>query len=288
MENYFAQHKNLSKAEIEWLEKLNRLDMGYLSVFVEELIRKQDLTANERIRALQAMERYLFVVFKLGNTEKSYGSEEFHEITQRFLEGRMDIEEVIDFTEEITNREVEKALSNFTAEMEKKFIEGKGFYHWDSILYFLYEYEISLESEENENYRSSWDLLSVSKQNKTSIDYILPQDAGSCYWQEYFIQLEEKEMERIAEALGNLLLLSESIDPNLQRVDFPNKKRGTDRRRGYRYGSNSEREVSLYKDWTAQNILSRSRKLLEFMEKRWNIKFNEKQLQTLIYVGMKK
>lgn len=58
VENYFAQQKNLSKAEIEWIEKLNRLGMRYLSVFVEDLIRKQDLTANERIRVLQAMERY--------------------------------------------------------------------------------------------------------------------------------------------------------------------------------------------------------------------------------------
>ena len=53
-------------------------------------------------------------------------------------------------------------------------------------------------------------------------------------------------------------------------------------RRGYINGSHSEIEVAQEKDWTAQTILSRGKKLLEFMEKRWEINIIEQQKRNLL------
>ena len=43
----------------------------------------------------------------------------------------------------------------------------------------------------------------------------------------------------------------------------------------FRSGSHSEIEVSNYPEWNADTILERGIKLLEFMEKRWNLKFED-------------
>ena len=56
-------------------------------------------------------------------------------------------------------------------------------------------------------------------------------------------------------------------------------------RRGYENGCHSEIEVAKYNDWTAENIYTRSKELLEFMENRWEFSFNNEQLDKLVYVN---
>ena len=46
-------------------------------------------------------------------------------------------------------------------------------------------------------------------------------------------------------------------------------------RQGYSDGSHSEIEVAGYDIWNPDNILDRGNKLLEFMEKRWDLKFED-------------
>ena len=89
----------------------------------------------------------------------------------------------------------------------------------------------------------------------------------------------------LAGALGNLLPLSQSVNSSLQNDSFYDKKTTKARRRGYENGCHSEIEVAKYNDWTAENIYTRSKKLLEFMENRWEFSFNSKQLDKLVYVN---
>mgnify|MGYP000935783608 CR=1 FL=1 len=46
-------------------------------------------------------------------------------------------------------------------------------------------------------------------------------------------------------------------------------------RQGYSDGSHSEIEVSGYDFWNSDTILDRGTKLLEFMEQRWDLKFED-------------
>lgn len=54
--------------------------------------------------------------------------------------------------------------------------------------------------------------------------------------------------------------------------------------RCYENGSHSKIEVSKEKNWTARNVYSRSKGLLEFMESRWEFSFTKEQMNKLIYV----
>ena len=51
-------------------------------------------------------------------------------------------------------------------------------------------------------------------------------------------------------------------------------------RQGYSDGSHSEIEVSTYDEWNPDNILERGLNLIEFMEKRWNLKFEDDYAKT--------
>lgn len=60
----------------------------------------------------------------------------------------------------------------------------------------------------------------------------------------------------------------------MQNDSFPDKKSPPSKsHKGYVDGSHSEIEVAAYSDWNADTILDRGLKLLDFMERRWNIKF---------------
>ena len=72
----------------------------------------------------------------------------------------------------------------------------------------------------------------------------------------------------------------------MQNDSFEDKKTSKPNgRRGYQNGSHSEIEVSNEIDWTADRIYERSKKLLRFMEKRWEFSFNKEQLEKLVYIS---
>jgi hypothetical protein len=52
---------------------------------------------------------------------------------------------------------------------------------------------------------------------------------------------------------------------------FPDKKRNDGSTVGYAYGCYSENEIAECEDWTAEQIVQRSVRLLKFMEERWGI-----------------
>ena len=86
-----------------------------------------------------------------------------------------------------------------------------------------------------------------------------------------------------------LLPLSQSVNSALQNDSFEDKKHSkTTGRRGYENGSHSEIEVSKLQDWTAFEIYSRTEKLLVFMQERWNLQFDEEQLEKLIGISFVK
>ena len=91
--------------------------------------------------------------------------------------------------------------------------------------------------------------------------------------------------------LGNLLPLSQSINSSLQNDCFEEKKKAkyNDKkekiRQGYSDGSHSEIEVASYHEWIPEAILDRGYKLLEFMERRWELKFeNEYAKAELLFL----
>jgi hypothetical protein len=137
-------------------------------------------------------------------------------------------------------------------------------------------------------------LVWISKiiTDKVSIEHIYPQNTDNKCWKKDFKDSYNKPAQYFFQGtLGNLLILSQSINSSLQNDCFIDKKNpkynenNVKIRQGYKDGSHSEIEVAGYDDWTPDTILDRGMKLLEFMEKRWNLKFeNDKAKQELLFL----
>lgn len=279
-----VQSENLTKAEQVWVDKLNRIGIGHFRPLVTVIISRRDFNAEERIEAFKAIERFIFICFRLGNFNASFCSSEYYRASRSLYLKEMELEDLVADIVETTDANIEYAVPNFVTKIEKHFSHGGGFYYWKSIRYFLYEYEAGLAQKNNIDRIGSWEMFTKTEKDKVTIEHILPQTPTKYYWQNEYRQFTDEEIEMLAGALGNLLPLSQSVNSSLQNDSFYDKKTTKVGRRGYENGCHSEIEVAKQSDWTAENIYLRSKKLLKFMEKRWAFRFNKEQLDKLVYV----
>lgn len=280
-----AKSENLTKEEQIWIDKLNRIGIGHFRPLVTVIISRRDFSPEERITAFKAIERFIFICFRLGNFNASFCSSEYYRASRSLYLNEMTLEDLVSDIVETTDANIEYAIPNFVTKIEKHFSNGGGFYYWNSIRYFLYEYETSLAQKNNIDRIGSWEMFTKTEKDKVSIEHILPQTPSKYYWQNQYRQFTDEEVEMLAGALGNLLPLSQSVNSSLQNDSFYDKKTTKAGRRGYENGCHSEIEVAKYNDWTAENIYTRSKELLEFMENRWEFSFNNEQLDKLVYVN---
>jgi len=279
------QSDNLSAGEKVWVDRLNRIGIGHFRPLVMVIISDRDLSAKKRIEAFKAIERFLFICFRMGYFNATFRSSEYYRATRSICLKQMGIDDLIDDINETTNANIEYALPNFVTKIEKHFDNMGGFYYWNSIKYFLYEYEFHLSKKNNID-KVSWEMFTKTEKDKVSIEHILPQTPTKYYWRNQFRQFDDEEIELLSCALGNLLPLSQSINSALQNDSFEDKKTSKSTgRRGYQNGSHSEIEVSKETEWTAERIYQRSKMLLQFMENRWEFSFNKEQLEKLVYVS---
>ena len=132
----------------------------------------------------------------------------------------MTLEDLVADIVETTDANIEYAIPNFVTKIEKHFSNGGGFYYWNSIRYFLYEYETSLAQKNNIDRIGSWEMFTKTEKDKVSIEHILPQTPSKYYWQNQYRQFTDEEVEMLAGALGNLLPLSQSVNSSLQNDSF--------------------------------------------------------------------
>ena len=278
------QSENLSKEEKLWVDRLNRIGIGYFRPLVMVIISRRDLSEDQRIDAFRAIERFIFICFRLGYFNATFRSSEYYRAARSIYLKHMEISDLFDDINETTNANIEYAIPNFVTKIEKHFDNMGGFYYWNSIKYFLYEYELNLAQKNNLD-KVSWELFTKTEKDKVSIEHILPQTPTKYYWRNQFRQFDNEEIELLSCALGNLLPLSQSINSSLQNDSFDDKKTSkSSGRRGYQNGSHSEIEVSKEADWSADKIYKRSKSLLKFMENRWQFSYTSDQIDKLIYV----
>lgn len=276
--------ENLSTDERIWVDRLNRIGIGHFRPLVMAVISRRDLTSEKRVNLFTAIERFIFICFRLGYFNATFRSSEYYRAARSIYLKEMDIDDLINDINEVTDANIEYAIPNYVTKIEKHFDNKGGFYYWNSIKYFLYEYEYQLAKKNNLD-KVSWEMFTKAEKDKVSIEHILPQTPSKYYWRNQFRQFSSEEIELLSGALGNLLPLSQSINSALQNDSFEDKKSSKNGgRRGYQNGSHSEIEVAQELEWTADHIYARSKKLLEFMENRWKFSFNTEQMNRLIYV----
>jgi hypothetical protein len=270
----------LTSDEVLWIDRLNRIGIAYFRPLCMAILKNEKDPA-KRVAIFRQIERYIFIVFRMSNYQANYKSSEFYNLARQLDQGHKSLNDIFQKLEEnmafsFTDQNV-LVPTDFYNVLQKKFKQAEGYYSWAGIRYFLFEYELSLLSESRLK-KVSWTELLKSEKDKISIEHIYPQteDHG---WAETFSGLSEQERKIYRSNLGNLLLLSMSVNASLQNDSFNDKKsakidsQGSKIRNGYNDGSHSETEVSLQSEWGPQQIEERSLKLLEFMEKRWGFRF---------------
>jgi len=268
-----------------WLDKLNRLGMGHFQALV--LVFLQRITADsKRLSFLQAIERQLFIL----SLSRYYGVPHYAvdpslyklaiDLSSGKITGDKATRAIIDSTTSVLN------IPNFMRDSMHQFRSG-GFYGWDKIRYFLFEYNLYLQSKsKTERPKIFWPEFTEQKADFISVEHIYPQNARHLYWISRFNSYSKKQRTALRNSIGNLMPLSKRKNSSLSNKPFPEKVDGkVDPVVGFRYGCYAENEVSTLQDWNPQEILKRGLSMLSFMEQRWNIDFGG-ETQKKIMLGL--
>lgn len=254
-----------------WLGKLNRLNKGGASLVLSALMNIKDEA--DQVEIFKNLERHLFLS-SLGDRfhyQREFIDSSFLDEAIKLHRGAMSSKQVSKSISEHTSNLLKSAW--YLEELRKGFLSG-GFYGWRDIRYFLYEYNLSLQiRSKTERRKISWPALIERSSDYKSVEHIFPQNARAKYWTDRFSGLSQKQRDHLRNAIGNLLPLSTPKNSSLSNRPFPEKVSGkNDEVVGYQYGCYAENEVAKEKEWTQEAILSRSLKMLRFMENRWNFK----------------
>lgn len=280
-----VNNEDLDKVEQKWMERLNRIGISYFRPLITASFLNTEINSKNRTKLLKSIERFIFIAFRLKNVLSNYGNSEFYRAARLLRKGELDIDEILNALNiriEFAFYEYEDGNTYLDCDLFKKYIEkniqnGGGFYWWNSLKYFLYEYEMDLVSKRGSQ-KIDWNLFIKTESDKISIEHILPQTPDKLCWKAVLKGYSKKDINKLQGTLGNLLPLSSSINSSLQNDCFEDKKKAKydDKknkvRMGYNDGSHSEIEVSLLENWNSNEILKRGIHMLTFMEKRWNFK----------------
>jgi hypothetical protein len=282
----------LTDDERQWIDRINRVGMAYFRPLVMAVL-KAKVSPSERVEVFQAIERFIFIAFRMSGWRANAGSSVFY-IAARSLDRR-----------ETSAKEIVRRLSQILADtvdenevlnstyfhglLAKRFTSGWGYYGWSGLRYLLYEYELSLLDASRQK-KVDWSDLLKTPRDKISIEHIYPQtETGD--WATAFETIPEEQRKTYGASLGNLLLLSMAINSALQNDSFADKKHAqfdsANRkiRNGYEDGSHSEIEVAQSTSWGPAEILARGLKLLRFMEERWKFQFaNDDEREKLLFL----
>jgi len=271
---------DFSTEEKLWLDKLIRLsrskDFFKATPLVMVFFQKQK-KQEERVKLLKAIERINFLEFLTQSTYHLFylceiSSLNMVELAVKLSKSKVTPEKIIKELEEISHKIT--IHKEFLPNVRLQF-NSEGFYKWRGIKYFLYEYDLSLQTK-SKTERQKLDWIEFNNYDYDTIEHIYPQNPRKECWTLKFNSYSAQERSILRHSLGNLLPLSRPKNASFSNNCFIDKISKDDSTIGYRYGSYSENEITQYQDWTAKEILERGIKLLEFMEKRWNIPLGSK------------
>lgn len=249
--------EDIRRKLIEVCKRYNRTgsQASLLPLFVSIYSRYYE-NPDELFRIMEMVETVGFRAFGLSMRRKYAGENDLYDLACRVYRNDMSEEDVINEVKSFDAYYSENITESLTD-------EHFNYYYWDSLEYFLYEYEmwrcrkLSGGSPSNE-----WNTLKGKDKNET-IEHILPQKypITKVYWTTRFTEETHKQY---SEKLGNLVLTDQNLHLGQE---------GFDRKKDLYKNSTwqIERDLVHYSDWREKNILEREKQLTEFAEARWKI-----------------
>jgi len=251
------------------LDRLNRIGLANFSALILAIYLRKP-KADVRIKLLERLEKLAFlsslVVYRY-----YIHMVDFSMVAIKIQKGDMTLNDLIKSLDLQIKEIVDK--TDFIDRLVDNF-KSDGFYGWNGIRYFLYEYELSIKgTSKTKKNKIDWVEYRNAKDDFITIEHIYPQTPRTECWTKDFNSYSLRERKLLNNSLGNLLPLSKPKNSSLQNKCFIDKVDNGENYIGYKYGSYSENEISGLTEWTPQNILERGMKLLKFMEQRWELNF---------------
>ena len=281
-----AQFSDYQDDTKEWLQKLNRLGMSaFPPLFMATMTKCEE---EEFLPLLKSAERFIFLVFRMSQRPSNTKNSHFYRLANSFYFGKdnTDIKSAIGNIDWMTQGEWGEGedyvyhgwfdLEKFQNYVKDQYEKGEGFYSWNGLRYFLFEYELYLQGKANGNQKVNWSDFNKRKKEDT-IEHIYPQTPKDDCWTSVFNKHSKKEKRKILNSLGNLVLLGQSKNSEFQNKCFNFKKKHTNKKGdevGFFNGAYSEIDVSSYINWTPSEIDDRGKKMLSFLEERWKVDFD--------------
>ena len=264
------------------LERLNRLGHEYFVPLVMVTLSKK-IDDEKKVEILKAIERYIFLYFRLAGNMSSSNRSQFYKLARDFYCDKVTSDDIIESLADVecVQNGILRTDLVYAKTFQNLFEKNDGYYSWQPTLrYFLFEYEINLKDTNRAAMKMDpAEFFKANKKDKVSIEHIYPQTPQGT-WLELFKDYDEEERKHLNGTLGNLLPLSQSVNSSMQNEDFSKKKK--------RYLENSHSAVNVampkdedgellpYENWTAERITERGIEMLNFMAKHWDFKFRNR------------
>lgn len=213
-----------TEEENKWIDRLKRVDISYFRPLVTVIMSKP-FTSDQRIAALKAIERFIFIFFRLGASYPTKYKSEYYKKAHELLVTKDEaasekLNEIVqDINSKLDENHINDCIKKFADKINTLFRDNDGYYSWQQLNYFMTEYEMSLA-----DHNTITRLFSNKNNDKLSREHILPQTPSNEYWQKTYEKYSEKEIKMLTGALGNLLPLASSINSALQNDSFEDKK----------------------------------------------------------------
>jgi uncharacterized protein with ParB-like and HNH nuclease domain len=283
---YYIKYPEQAKKEydervIHELLRIKRIGYTHVRPLILALLMREK-SGNETekvIKVLKKSEEYIFKVISLTGKSVNTGDSMFYRLAKKLNDNPEFIDEICseidDGIQEYFN------IAKFFEDINELFskpqgLYSEGFYKWDYIYYFLFEYDLYLKERGGAGREINWDDYIDDKGDYESIEHIYPKTDSKECWQKVFEKYNADQKRWLKGSLGNLLPLSKARN-SARRNDCFTRKKNNGEGDGYYNGSHSEAEVNLINEWNAQEILNRGMNMLKFMENRWHIEISNKE-----------
>lgn len=266
------------KQVIEWSSRLVRI--GVVVTFLPLLLavrKRWPDNPDKYLEILKLCEPFAFRVYKLRGYRSDAGQAALFRLGYELSREKCEFPEAVravklELSHRCGNDDFGKLMSSE---------EPTDWYNRSGLRYFLYEYEITLASQQNASPIVDWKDLRDHDQN--TIEHILPQSIDSQRdWQSRF---KPKDHKLYVHDLGNLTLTKH----NSHYLNKPfSEKKGAVDAKGHCYAKSPlylERDLTRWEHWDASAINKRRSELLKWARNRWavdlsDLEDDERELET--------
>jgi len=246
--------------ELKYIVSLGRVGNFY-PLIISIWIKKED--EKEFSKILEAVEKFIFRVFLIGNKRSDTGVGSFYNSAHEIFRGKLSINNIV-------SRIKDKALY-YVSELDLiNELSNENFYNRHSsqdIRYIFYHYESMLREKEGEP--SSLNLEEILSETYT-IEHILAKDLRKEHRPEDL--KDDEEFEKHIHRLGNLVLCSRSWNSRYGNKPFEEKKKC----KGEKYSCyqkssfKCQQKLAEFETFSKTEIDKRQQELIKWIKERWS------------------